>query len=216
MTFSLLTWCLWSCPEPEQSWTFPKKTWTSPGRPYYYILCFQKLIESPPTVRQKAERDIPGPRETLEGKSCLQTPFSSWRLLRGHIGPPGQPLVRKSCLAGSSLIPWPCHGLGTPLAPNTREGNGNSLQHSCLENSMGTGAWRDYSPRGHKEWDMTEWLSLSFCSLDLLKGKVFSVVICKCFLQIQLNGFVSWNCSQDIDLGFIHLWTKLLCFLWWW
>ena len=62
-----------------------KKAWTFPERPYYYILYFQKLIESPTTVRQKEERDIPGPQDTLEGKSCL---------------------------AGSSLIPWPCHGLG--------------------------------------------------------------------------------------------------------
>ena len=63
-----------------------KKAWTFPGRPYYYIFYFQKLIESPTTVRQKEERDIPGPRDNLEGKSCL---------------------------AGSSLVPWPCHSLGT-------------------------------------------------------------------------------------------------------
>ena len=31
-------------------------------------------------------------------------------------------------------------------------GNGNALQYSCQENSMDTGA---YSPRGHKESDMT-------------------------------------------------------------
>ena len=62
-----------------------KKAWTFPGRPYYYVLYFQKLIESSTTVRQKEERDTPGPRDNLE---------------------------RKSCLAGSSLIPWPCHGLG--------------------------------------------------------------------------------------------------------
>ena len=40
------------------------------------------------------------------------------------------------------------------------EGNGNPLQYSCLENPH---AWRSlvgYSPRGHKESDMTE-LSLS-------------------------------------------------------
>ena len=48
-----------------------KKAWTFPGRHCYYILYFQKLIESPTTVRQKEERDIPGPRGNLEGKSCL-------------------------------------------------------------------------------------------------------------------------------------------------
>ena len=32
-------------------------------------------------------------------------------------------------------------------------GNGNPLQHSCLGNPMGRGAWADYSPWGHKELD---------------------------------------------------------------
>ena len=35
-------------------------------------------------------------------------------------------------------------------------GNGNPLQYSCLENSMGRGAWGGYSPWGHKESNMTE------------------------------------------------------------
>ena len=38
-----------------------KKAWTFPGRPCYYILYFQKSIESSTTERQKEERDIPGP-----------------------------------------------------------------------------------------------------------------------------------------------------------
>ena len=90
-----------------------KKAWTFPARPYYYTLYFQKLIESPTTVRQK-EKGTYGPRDSLEGKGCLQVPFSARRLRRGHIGPPGQPRVRKSCLAGFSLVPWPCHELGAP------------------------------------------------------------------------------------------------------
>ena len=36
------------------------------------------------------------------------------------------------------------------------EGNGNPLQYSCLENPMDRGALVGYSPRGHKELDMTE------------------------------------------------------------
>ena len=32
-------------------------------------------------------------------------------------------------------------------------GNGNPLQYSCWENSMNRGAWRAYSPWGHKESD---------------------------------------------------------------
>ena len=36
-----------------------------------------------------------------------------------------------------------------------REGNGNPLQYSCLENPMDGGSWLGYSPWGHKESDIT-------------------------------------------------------------
>ena len=76
-----------------------KKAWTFPGRPYYYILYFQKLIESPTTVRQKEERDIPGPRDNLEGKSCLADSFLvPWPC-------PWDNLKAKSCLADCFLLP---------------------------------------------------------------------------------------------------------------
>ena len=39
------------------------------------------------------------------------------------------------------------------------EGNENSLQYSCLGNSMDRGAWGRYSPWGHTELDTTERLS---------------------------------------------------------
>ena len=39
------------------------------------------------------------------------------------------------------------------------EGNGNSFQYSCLENSMDRGAWWVTVHGGHKELDMTEWLT---------------------------------------------------------
>ena len=107
-----MTWCLWSCPEPEQSWAFPKRLGLFQQGLITVYYHFQKLIESPTTVRQKEERDLPGPRDNLEGKSCLAGSFLVRGLRRGHIGTPGQPHVRKSCLAGSFLIPWPCHGLG--------------------------------------------------------------------------------------------------------
>ena len=81
-----------------------KKAWTFPSRPYYYILYFQKLIESP-TIRQKEERDIPGPRDNLEGKSCLADSFLVLAAPGGTYWAPGQPRVRKSCLAGCSLTP---------------------------------------------------------------------------------------------------------------
>ena len=40
-----------------------------------------------------------------------------------------------------------------------REGNGNPLQYSCLENPMDRGAWWATVPSGHKESDTTEGLS---------------------------------------------------------
>ena len=46
------------------------------------------------------------------------------------------------------------------LGRSPREGNGNPLQYSCLENSMNRGAWWA-SPWGGKESDMTEQLILS-------------------------------------------------------
>ena len=53
------------------------------------------------------------------------------------------------------LIP----GLGRPSG----EGNGNSVQYSCLENPMDRGACLvGYSPWGLKESDMTEQLHFHF------------------------------------------------------
>ena len=79
-----MTWCLWLCPEPEKSWAFPKRLGLFQRGLITIYYDLQKLIESPTTLRQKEERDIPGPRDNPEGKSFL---------------------------AGSSLIPWPCHRL---------------------------------------------------------------------------------------------------------
>ena len=75
-----------------------KKAWTFPGRPYYYILNFQKLIESPITVRQKEERDIPAPGTTLRGRAALQIPFSSRDLAPAR--------ARPGDSRGDILGPW--------------------------------------------------------------------------------------------------------------
>ena len=52
-----------------------------------------------------------------------------------------------------SLIP----GLGR----SPGGGHGNPLQYSCLENPHGQRSLVGYSPWGHKEWDMTEQLSIA-------------------------------------------------------
>ena len=48
------------------------------------------------------------------------------------------------------------------------EENGNPLQYSCLENSM------DRGPRGHKEWNISEQLTLTFFT-DILPAVSVSV-----------------------------------------
>ena len=57
-----------------------------------------------------------------------------------------------------------CNAGDPDLIPSSgrspREGNGYPLQHSCLENSTGRGAWRA-SLWGQRELDTTEWLTLS-------------------------------------------------------
>ena len=52
-----------------------KKAWTFPGRPYYYILHFQKLIESPTTEGTEGHTGPPGQPRGEE--VVLQVPFSS-------------------------------------------------------------------------------------------------------------------------------------------
>ena len=52
------------------------------------------------------------------------------------------------------------------------EGNGNSLQFSCLENSIDRGAWQTtYSPWGLKESDTTEQLTFSL-SFKINKSRI--------------------------------------------
>ena len=50
-----------------------------------------------------------------------------------------------------------------------REGDGNPLQCSCLENPMDEGAWQAYSSWGHKESDTTERLHFHFFHFQELK-----------------------------------------------
>ena len=56
------------------------------------------------------------------------------------------------------------------LGRSPREGHGNPLQYSCLENPKQEDRQRSllgYSPWGHKELDMTEWLSTAHTLYNL-------------------------------------------------
>ena len=73
--------------------------------------------------------------------------------LKAQTKPPGS-LDRKesACTAGDvGLIP----GLGR----SPGEGNSNTLQYPCLENSMDRGAWQATVHGGHKESETTERLT---------------------------------------------------------
>ena len=59
------------------------------------------------------------------------------------------------------------------------EGNGYSLQYSCLENSMNRRAWWS-----HKELDMTEWLLFSHAQIRLS-----SSVLCRVWFWSKRNYF---------------------------
>ena len=53
---------------------------------------------------------------------------------------------------------------GSGISPGGR--HANPLQHLCLENLCGQRILEGYSPWGHKELDMTEWLTLYFLNLN--------------------------------------------------
>ena len=58
-------------------------------------------------------------------------------------------------------------GLIPGLERSSREGNGNVVRYSCLENSTDRDAWQAvHSPRGCKEWDThthTEHVNMDTC-----------------------------------------------------
>ena len=75
------------------------------------------------------------------------------------------------------------------------EGNGNTLQYSCLENSMDRGAWWAYSPWSHKELDTTKCLTLFTLKSTVLPRRTSSP-----------------SCSQltSFDTCFLSILTSLI------
>ena len=73
------------------------------------------------------------------------------------------PCPQKALAIGGSVVKNPPVNAGATgdavSIPGWRrslgEGNGNSLQYSCLENLMDRGAWQITVCGGHKESDMT-------------------------------------------------------------
>ena len=52
-----------------------KKAWTFPSRPYYYILSFPKINRKPNNNKTVGRKGHTGPRDSLEGESCLAGSF---------------------------------------------------------------------------------------------------------------------------------------------
>ena len=80
-----------------------------------------------------------------------------------HWASPVAQMVESACNAGDlGSIPGSGRSLG--------EGNGNSLQYSCLEKSHGQRSLAGYSPWGHRESAMTERLTLSLSGTSGFPG----------------------------------------------
>ena len=78
-------------------------------------------------------------------------------------------------------------------------GNGNPLQHSCLENCVDREAWQATSPWGRKESDTTERLHFHFLFI-LRSGFILRNDHVKfCSLQRTRSVPNSFTCSVDCD-----------------
>ena len=73
------------------------------------------------------------------------------------------------------------------------EGKCNSLQYSCLENSMGRGAWQANSSWDHKESDMTERLTL----WEVVKWRQ-TYLTTMFFFHVNLLKIISWNSPRNV------------------
>ena len=133
------------------------------------------LLQGAPGMREMLKAACQ-PRQGSTGSAAsLGGPASAQLSSPGHIWIPAD--LDHICLAkvvlllvlGASLqlrqqrICLQCRRPGSipGLGRSPGEGHGNPLQYSCLENPMDRGPWWvDYSPQGHKEWDMTEQLTV--------------------------------------------------------
>ena len=95
-----------------------------------------------------------------------------------HWGFPGGAAVKESTCQGKrhkSLTP----GLGR--SPGV--GNGNPLQYSCLEDSMGRGARGGLDLRSHKDSDTTECIQTDRHIRRMLKIPPIQGLVYRCFLK---------------------------------
>ena len=109
--------------------------------------------------------------------------YHIWGLSFKHctLGFPGNSISKESACNAGDLGSIP----GSGRSPG--EGNGNPLQYSCLENSLDEEPGGPQS-MGHKELDMTEWLTFTFFH-TLYRWPPCKIGIIFPALQIRKLGF---------------------------
>ena len=74
------------------------------------------------------------------------------------------------------------------------ERNGNTLQDSCLENSVDRGAWRA-TVHGVAELDMTEWLRVHM-NIEIIKLLKENVKYNIKEQNLLCKNLMAWNCQR--------------------
>ena len=93
-------------------------------------------------------------------------------------------------------------GLIPGLGRSPGGGHGNPLQYSCLENPHGQRSLAGYCPWGHKESDMTEWLS---AHTDKRRGKGWDLEI-RCWKYLPKDLFHQFPWSTECSTHLKECW----------
>ena len=119
--------------------------------------------------------------------------------------PGGSGSKESACNAGDpGLIP------GSGRSPG--EGNGYPLQYSCLENSSGQRSLAGYTPWGHKESDMTDWLSFQFHDQDVMGNLEFPLNNTECK---ENKRKYNWDLKVGIREDFSPNPLEVIVLQWW-
>ena len=131
------------------------------------ILFFSLLLKTPKGWSRPQGRHLAGNHEgSSVGKesTCNEGDPSS---IPGLGSSPGEgisyPLQYSQASLVAQMVKNACNDGDPSSIPRSGsspgEKNAKPLQYSCLENPHGERSLAGYSPRGHKQLDMTEWLS---------------------------------------------------------